>query len=93
MWKYSNPHMKISDADAAHCVTYALGGNCGNDHVRAFEFCTILAHIFDMSFEYFINAIVLKQLNNEQLLSEENATINSGLCFTLSVKHCTSHRV
>ena len=33
MWKYLEYHMNISDANAAHHATYALGGTFGHEHV------------------------------------------------------------
>ena len=55
MWKYSNQHMKISDSDAAHCETYALGGNYDNEHVGVCAHFTILMNFFDMPLESFLN--------------------------------------
>ena len=67
MWSYSSQHMNIRDADAAHCATYALGWNCGHGLVGAYERCKILLELFDTPFAYFFNAIVLKQLNDDQI--------------------------
>ena len=67
MWRYSRQHMNISDDDAAHCATCALGGNCGRELVGACERCKIFLELFDTPFEYFFNGIVLKQLNDDQI--------------------------
>ena len=75
--------MDISDADAAYCETYAIGGTCGHEHVEACECCTILATYFDMSFPSFLNAIVLKQLNSMMTNYDLKSIQQSMLCCDL----------
>ena len=59
--------MKISDADAVHCATYGLGGTYDHEHFGTCEHSTILTAFFDTPFELFLNDIVLKQINDDQL--------------------------
>ena len=70
--------MKISDINAAHFVTYALGVTCDHEHIGAFERCTILVTLFGISFASFINYIFLNQLNYDRLQPETNIMINSA---------------
>ena len=77
MWNYSHQNMKISDADAAHCATYALGGTFDHEHVGECERCTRLTTFFGMSFASFLNEFALKQLNNDQIQPEINTMINA----------------
>ena len=67
IWNYSHQHLKISGAYVSHCKTYVIGGTCDHEHVGACKTCTRLANFFDMSFASFINNIVLKELNDDQL--------------------------
>ena len=43
--------MKISDADAESCTTYAFGGTCDNEHVEACELFKIMVTLIDTPFE------------------------------------------
>ena len=36
MWNYYHQHMQISDSDAAHFTTYALGETFDHEHVGAY---------------------------------------------------------
>ena len=85
--------MNSSADDAVHCETYALGRNFGCEHVGVCECCTRLAALFNLSFASFINEIMPKQLNDDQLRHGINKMINSLLRLTLMVKHYTYHRV
>lgn len=93
MCKYSNHHTKINDDDAAHCATYALGGICDHEHVGYVESCTRLANFFDTPFASFINAIVMKQINDDKIWPEINTMIHALSRFNIMDKHYTVHRV
>ena len=49
--------------------------------------------LFGMYFAYFINDIVMKKINDDQLQPEINTMINAVLCPTLVFKHYMGHRV
>ena len=93
LWKYSHQHMNISDADSVHCSTYGLGGTCDHEHVGACEHFTRFPYFLYTTFASFLNEIVLKKLNNDQLWLEINTMINVMSCFTLMAKHYTGQRV
>ena len=87
MWKYSQQHLNISDADAANFATYAFGETCGREHVEPCENSTILATFFYMSFASFLNDTVLKQINNDPFKPKINTTINDVLLLNLMIHH------
>ena len=49
--------------------------------------------LFGMYFAYFINDIVMKKINDDQLQPEINTMINAVLCLTFVVKHYMGHRM
>jgi hypothetical protein len=93
MWSYSNQHLQISDTNAPHCCTYALGGECDHEHVSACGKCSRLATFFDTSVATFLKDIVLNQLNDSDVRPEIDTMIAAVPRFTCMVKHYSAHRL